>query len=252
MNQNLQAILDQVQHSESLTKEEKNNVSKVVTELSEQLAKKNRDLEVEAALERVRARTMAMRKSEELRQVVFEFFEQINPFGLAKWGCGILIVDEAGKGVNLWLSIPSNRVLPTSYFVPKFDHPAFNKIWSIWEEQIPYDTIELSGNNKRTWDLHFTEKTGFKNLPEEAKAGILAANYVRFSLASMRYGLLEAIDIEAIPLEQIVILQRFAKVFEQTYTRFLDLQKAEAQARESQIQLAIGKSSCKNHGHAEK
>jgi O-succinylbenzoate synthase len=31
---------------------------------------------------------------------------------------------------------------------------------------------------------------------------------------------------------------RFGKVFEQTYTRFLDLQKAEAQARESQIQLA--------------
>src|SRR4030095_12480946 len=35
------------------------------------------------------------------------------------------------------------------------------------------------------------------------------------------------------------ILQRFAKVFEQAYTRFLDLQKAEAQARESQIQLAL-------------
>ena len=29
------------------------------------------------------------------------------------------------------------------------------------------------------------------------------------------------------------------KVFEQTYTRFLDLQKAEAQAREAQIQLAL-------------
>src|SRR5665213_3085606 len=35
------------------------------------------------------------------------------------------------------------------------------------------------------------------------------------------------------------LLIRFAKVFEQTYTRFLDLQKAEAQAREAQIQLAL-------------
>lgn len=35
------------------------------------------------------------------------------------------------------------------------------------------------------------------------------------------------------------VMLRFAKVFEQTYTRFLDLQKAEAQARESQIQLAL-------------
>ena len=33
--------------------------------------------------------------------------------------------------------------------------------------------------------------------------------------------------------------KRFANVFEQTYTRFLDLQKAEAQAREAQIELAL-------------
>ena len=35
------------------------------------------------------------------------------------------------------------------------------------------------------------------------------------------------------------VIKRFAEVFEQTYTRFLDLQKAEAQAKESQIQLAL-------------
>ena len=35
------------------------------------------------------------------------------------------------------------------------------------------------------------------------------------------------------------ILKRFAKVFEQTYTRFLDLQKAEAQAREAQIEASL-------------
>jgi len=29
------------------------------------------------------------------------------------------------------------------------------------------------------------------------------------------------------------------KVFQQTYTRFIDLQKAEAQSREAQIQLAL-------------
>jgi signal transduction histidine kinase len=34
-------------------------------------------------------------------------------------------------------------------------------------------------------------------------------------------------------------LMRFGKVFQQTYTRFLDLQKAEAQARESQIEASL-------------
>ena len=35
------------------------------------------------------------------------------------------------------------------------------------------------------------------------------------------------------------VFKRFAAVFEQTYTRFLDLQKAEAQAREAQIEAAL-------------
>jgi hypothetical protein len=39
------------------------------------------------------------------------------------------------------------------------------------------------------------------------------------------------------------ILSRFAIEFERTYTRFLDLQKAEAQAREAKIEAALGKNS---------
>ena len=35
------------------------------------------------------------------------------------------------------------------------------------------------------------------------------------------------------------VFKRFAAVFEQTYTRFLDLQKAEAQAREAKIEAAL-------------
>jgi len=34
-------------------------------------------------------------------------------------------------------------------------------------------------------------------------------------------------------------LMRFGKVFQQTYTRFLDLQKAEEQAREAQIEASL-------------
>jgi hypothetical protein len=41
------------------------------------------------------------------------------------------------------------------------------------------------------------------------------------------------------PQENIHLLERFAGVFDLTYTRFLDLKQAEAQARESQIQLAL-------------
>ena len=45
--------------------------------------------------------------------------------------------------------------------------------------------------------------------------------------------------LEPRPDESLNILERFAEVFDLTYTRFLDLQKAEAQARESQIEVAL-------------
>ena len=43
----------------------------------------------------------------------------------------------------------------------------------------------------------------------------------------------------SISLKCIMYFKRFAKVFEQTYTRFLDLQKAEEQAREAQVEVAL-------------
>ncbi len=53
----------------------------------------------------------------------------------------------------------------------------------------------------------------------------------------LQHGYLLFITLEPVP-EAHDIFKRFAKVFEQTYTRFLDLQKAEAQAREAQIEAA--------------
>ena len=41
------------------------------------------------------------------------------------------------------------------------------------------------------------------------------------------------------PFEEVHILPRFASAFEQAYTRYLDLKKAEAQARQAQIETAL-------------
>ena len=57
-------------------------------------------------------------------------------------------------------------------------------------------------------------------------------------VANFSHGNLIFITYEHFP-EMHDVFKRFAKVFEQTYTRFLDLQKAEAQAREAQIEAAL-------------
>src|SRR5213075_508256 len=57
-------------------------------------------------------------------------------------------------------------------------------------------------------------------------------------LANFSQGNLLFITLEPCP-EFHDVFKRFRNVFEQTYTRFLDLQKAEAQAREAQIEAAL-------------
>ncbi len=59
------------------------------------------------------------------------------------------------------------------------------------------------------------------------------------SVAFFSQGMILTTTPEPLPEESIKLLERFADVFNLTYRRFLDLQKAEAQARESEIQLAL-------------
>jgi hypothetical protein len=54
---------------------------------------------------------------------------------------------------------------------------------------------------------------------------------------------------EPFSAEEDSILKRFCRVFHQAYTRFLDLKKAEAQAREAN-RIGIGKSACKSNVYA--
>src|SRR6185436_16137172 len=69
-----------------------------------------------------------------------------------------------------------------------------------------------------------------ETLDDIEKAGFPVPTFQIFHLAYFTQGFLLFITYEQV-IESHDIFKRFAKVFEQTYTRFLDLQKAEAQAR---------------------
>ncbi len=51
-------------------------------------------------------------------------------------------------------------------------------------------------------------------------------------------------------MKKIKFLWRFGNVFDLTFTRFLDLQKAEAQAREAQVEVWSGAGEGKSDGDA--
>ena len=107
---------------------------------------------------------------------------------------------------------------------------------------------------KKEWislptNLSFEEKNKFyqdlfkfiPGVPEETKEYYFSCPGLAISTVLLENVGLYIENFSGIPYsdEENNTLMRFGKVFQQTYTRFLDLQKAEAQAREAQIEAAL-------------
>src|SRR5881275_1407037 len=71
--------------------------------LENELATKNHVLEIEAALEKVRSHSLAMRKSDELQDVVHTVFEKLNELNVELYTAIIFIFAEGSKDIVWWL-----------------------------------------------------------------------------------------------------------------------------------------------------
>jgi len=193
-----------------------------------------RESQIELALERVRAKTMAMQKSEELLETSQLVFQQLRELGATADQIGIAIVKEKEGVFELFATLYGNQMLRV--FTPKIDDPfVMGKVYKGWKTQQKSFVVELSGEDLRNYNI-VRNKLGGSNFYNE---NIGAEDRWIVNCASFSKGILSFSSSKEPASETTQLLERFAKVFEQTYTRFLDLQKAEAQAKEAQIELAL-------------
>ncbi len=208
-------------------------------EALEELALLQRRIQVEEALERVRARAMAMHKSEELHEVIMVVFEQLQALNLDVEAGLINLHLKESRDHHLWVAATGQRYAKRVNF-PYFDHPYFTR----YEEAVANGESLLSDTmtNEETcrWVDHFIEHAEFKTSEERVKYIKSSKGIARSAILS-RDTSLAVWNYRAIPYsaDENDIIKRFAHVFEQTYRRFLDLQHAEAQAREAQIEAAL-------------
>ncbi len=198
-----------------------------------------RESEIELALERVRARTMAMQHSDDLREVVRVIYEQLDSLNFEVNSCNLIIMDKQSDDMQYWVSGNIQKIYPESYHVSNLNHPYLKALLDAWKRDDDYAVFEYSGKEKIGFDKLFFTQTGFKKIPDQTIQRIKSLKMVTLSTAFFNYGALQVIRPKPITAEHAKTLQRMAKVFEQTYTRFLDLQKAEEQVREAKINLAV-------------
>lgn len=202
-----------------------------------ELEHKNRELEIEAALERVRSRTMGMQHSTELAQTALLMFEQIQTFGVDIWSCGFNIWNKEEKICTSWMS--SKGVLLPPMQIPLTENVAFIHFY---ESRLRGDSLfvdNISGEELEKHYRYMRTLPGIKEVMEIfANENLTLPERQINHLANFSHGNLLFRTVEPCP-QLHDIFKRFAKVFKQTYTRFLDLQKAEAQAREAQIEAVL-------------
>jgi len=199
-----------------------------------------REAEIQLALERVRARIMAMHKSEELSDVIKVVSDQLQQLHF-KFDNASFVINSASEDYDFWFSIPGQDQ-PYHIHVPYINNPINNRAKDARSKGVKFFADIVDPTESRAWHQHMFNHNQMDFLSAGAKAIVLQGGFAR-SVAIMPNIMLVIGNYTSKPYseEENSIIRRFAVVFEQTYTRFLDLQKAEKQAREARIEAALEK-----------
>ena len=192
-----------------------------------------RESRIEIALERVRSRTMAMFESEELSDVAEVLFAQISQLGVMPDRISICVIDETNRTYHVWATDQAGTQLKVKLAAKLDEKTTIRHLFADWKAGKKFSLIELQGDDLKNWIEYLRLELGMP-ISTDHLQGRRFHNVAHFS-----HGWLNLSSSEPLAGEVHDLLQRFASVFSLTYTRFLDLQKAEAQAKESQIEAAL-------------
>ena len=209
-----------------------------------ELEEKNRELEVEGALARIRAHAVAMQQSSDLLDIVVTMRNEFIKLGHeAHYFWHMMWLPEtyekamtSGDGTKIGFVMELPRHLHG-------DIPQLAK----WEKSKTPTVVHAMTTKKAIDYVNKMVALGdFQNLDPQAPTeddikhiGGLTFIMARTSHGEIGYSLPGVVKNP--PKEDLELLERFADAFDLAHRRFLDLQKAEKQARAVQIELALEK-----------
>ena len=182
---------------------------------------------------------MAMQRSNELLDVASILFQQVKALGVPQWNCGFNIWNIGDNEFTYYPGSPDGIISPSPCKISLMEHPIFKRFDESRKRGAELLVYEIEGEEQADHYRYMLSLPGVGDLLQSMlDAGFELPTFQIDHLANFSYGNLIFITYKHFP-EMHDVFKRFAKVFEQTYTRFLDLQKAEAQSREAQIELSL-------------
>ena len=215
--------------------------AKALAEAHRQLEALERRLQVEAALDRVRACALAMRRSDELASVAAVMLREEQALGIESLRSGIGIVTEDEDKANVWTASTTAEGeddLQLTFYIPLEGHPAVDGLHAAWKRQDDWYLLDLSGDDLAEY-TQFMEDRLAGPFPEDPGFDASAMRRVVFHFFPFPEGAVSVITAEPLPEAVLHEVRRLADAFSFAYTRYLDLKQAEEQAREATRQASI-------------
>jgi len=219
---------------EQSLREKISSLEQALESITNELKRKNRELEIEAGLEKVRNRTISMHNSTELSETSAVLFHELKELGINALRIGVGIFDDPNEAMELWLTAysDSEEVINILDYFNLHIHPVFENIIPARQQKKPYAITVLNGEEVKQY---YQTMSTYLSLPGQQQYNDQEFFYSFFFSA----GALNVVTDHMLPDADCQIVIRFARLFGLIYTRFLDLQKAEAQTREARIETAL-------------
>ncbi len=169
---------------------------------------------------------MAMQSSDELADAAYVLFEQLNFLGVTHERINIGIVNEENQTIDFWITEQGGDKLSTKFSGRISEPTTLSKAYSAWKKGAKSLVVDLHGDELKSW-LNY--------LKDEIKIPFNSAFLHKRRVQTAGFfskGMLIVTSPEPLQEEALYLLEKFAGVFDLTYTRFSDLKQAEAQARD--------------------
>jgi signal transduction histidine kinase len=201
-----------------------------------------REAQIEVALEKVRSRSLAVHKSDEFNEVIKVVFERLQELKIPMTSVSINVIIEGSKDTEAYICGSGEDGLTLSHIrLIYFDHPIANDRYNAYEKGLDFFSKTYSADEKNSFFKYEFEASDLKYIPSNIKKMVMESERYTCSVAFTKKSMIVVNDFEGklLSSKEIDIVKRFAKVFEQAYTRFLDLKKSEAQAKDATVETAL-------------
>ncbi|MGF1555313.1 nuclear transport factor 2 family protein, partial [Paucihalobacter sp.] len=225
-------------------KEKAEELENLVAERTADLVVKNRELEIETALERIRAQAVAMKESTDLLDIVVTMRNEFIKLGHeAQYFWHMMWLPETYEKA---MTSGDGSKIGFVMQLPRHIHGNIPQL-AKWEKSTkPTVVYTMTVDEAIDYVDKMVSLGDFKNIDPQAPShddirhiGGLTFIMARTTHGEIGYSLPGV--VENPPKADIDILVKYASAFDLAHQRFLDLQKAETQARETQIELALEK-----------